>query len=174
MKITPTSDQKKMMTWLAGAGLSIASVVAGTFMVAPREGKVNGTYLDPVGIVTACYGHTGPELKLGTKYTDFECLNMLAKDLGPSELAVERQVHVPLNVYQKAALISWTYNFGETKLKGASMTAAFNRGDYATGCTKLLDWVYAGGKKLGGLVRSRNVEFGFCMGTTEVEGVKAN
>lgn len=172
--IKPDGNQKKMLSWLAGAGLSIAAVVSGTFLVAPREGKVNGTYVDPVGIVTACYGHTGPELKLGQKFNDIECLNMLAKDLGKEEQYVDKYIKVPLNIYQKAALISWTHNFGPTKLRDSTMAKDFNKGDYIGGCNELTKWVYAGKKKMRGLVTSREKELAFCTGQLEVEGVETN
>jgi len=49
---------------LLALGLSSALATSGMF-IAKHEGLVLGTYPDPVGIVTSCYGHTGPELKLG-------------------------------------------------------------------------------------------------------------
>lgn len=170
--LTPDSNQKKMISWLAGAGLSVAAVISGTFLVAPREGKVNSVYLDPVGIATACFGHTGPELKKGQTFSDIDCLNMFAKDLGKAEAEVDSVIKVPLNTYQKAALISWDFNFGVGNLRKSTMAKEFNSGDYVAGCNELTKWVYAGKQKLKGLVTSREKELAFCTGTVEVAGVQ--
>ncbi len=39
------------------------------------------TYRDPIGIVSACTGHTGPELRTGQTFTKEQCTEMLDVDL---------------------------------------------------------------------------------------------
>lgn len=49
-------------TKLAAMGLT-GALVTGGVLIETDEGHVPGTYLHPVGIITACYGHTSPELE---------------------------------------------------------------------------------------------------------------
>lgn len=53
---------------LVALGLSSAVALAGANLIAPTEAP-NGepvlhTYLDPVEVITACFGHTDPELEI--------------------------------------------------------------------------------------------------------------
>ena len=71
---------------LVAYGLGSALALSGAFLVVPMEGehKKNGwheTYLDVVGIPTGCYGQTGSHIKLGQKFTDEQCAEMLAEEL---------------------------------------------------------------------------------------------
>lgn len=54
---------------LLGVGLGSALAISGAFIVAPFEGKENKAYLDPVNIVTICYGST-KNVKLGALKTE--------------------------------------------------------------------------------------------------------
>lgn len=173
-KVEATPEQSKTLKILLAAGLSMSAAISGVFLVIPSEGLVNATYLDPVGIITACYGHTDPYLKMGTTYTHTECLNYLAKDLSKAEVAVNRQVPVPLNTYQKAALISFTYNVGEGRLKSSTMRKLFNQRDYKGGCDQLVYWVYSKKKKLKGLETRRNLEMSMCLGQMELSDANSN
>lgn len=159
---------EKAKKWLAASGASLAIILSGSMLVAPNEGKVNKTYLDPIGILTSCLGHTGKELRIGDKFTDDQCYSQMAKDLTKSQDAVHRYIVVPLNVYQEAALISFTYNAGAGNLSKSTMAKKFNVLDYKGGCEELVKWVYAGGKKLNGLVNRRNEELAMCLGDKDV------
>ena len=64
---------------LIALGLSGVLAAAGV-TVATFEGKELTGYLDPVGIETACYGHTKTAIA-GKAYTEDECLGLLAQDL---------------------------------------------------------------------------------------------
>ena len=154
--------------WLAASGASLAIIMSGSMLVAPNEGKVNATYVDPVGILTSCLGHTGKELRIGQKYTDEQCYNQLAKDLSKSQDAVHTYIVVPLNVYQEAALISFTYNAGAGNLSKSTMAKKFNSFDYKGGCDELVKWVYAKGRKLKGLENRRQEELEMCLGDRDV------
>src|SRR3546814_3380201 len=98
-------DKNKMVAYLVSAGIGLAAAVSGAFLVAPSEGYNNNTYLDPVDIITSCYGHTGNDLKQGQTFTDEQCLDQLSKDLGEANDAVNNVIHVPLTLWQRAALI---------------------------------------------------------------------
>lgn len=160
-----------MLKLLLAGGMSLSAALSGVFITAPSENKVNTPYLDPVGIVTACYGHTGPDVKNKSHYTDEECLDLLMKDLGKAEEDVEKVIHVPLNTYQKAALIDFDYNVGVTNFRKSTMAKLFNQGNYTEGCKQLVSWVYAGKKKLPGLETRRDLELQFCLGKVEILNV---
>src|SRR6478735_1467188 len=153
---------EKAKKWLAASGASLAIVLSGSMLVAPNEGKVNKTYIDPVGILTSCLGHTGKELRIGQEFSDEQCYSKLAEDLTKSQASVHKYIVVPLNVYQEAALISFTYNAGAGNLSKSTMARKFNSFDYSGGCEELVKWVYAGGRKLKGLEARRREELEMC------------
>lgn len=162
-------DKPKLVIYFTSMGLSLAAAISGVFLVAPSEGYSSSVYLDPVGIATSCFGHTGKDVKLGQTYTLDECLNQLAKDLGKADKAVDRVIKVPTTIWQKAALISFTYNLGEGKLAKSTLAKKFNQKDYDAGCDMLLDWVYAHKKKMAGLEARRSLEREMCIGDMELD-----
>jgi lysozyme len=132
-------------------------------LVAYYEGYVPHSYADPIGIPTACYGHTGPEVRLGQKYTRAECQALLEGDLAEAYAAVRRCIRSP-NDHQAAALTSAAYNAGPAIVCGSTLQRKANAGDWAGACAQLDRWVYAGGIKLRGLVRRRAAERALCEG----------
>lgn len=159
MADTKSSLTKKLLAY----GFTAAVAMSGGYLVAPNEGKVNSTYLDPVGIATSCYGHTGPELKIGQKYTDAQCLDQLAKDLSTHDKQMMNLIRVPLTDYQHAAFLSFTYNVGVGNFKSSTMLRKLNSKDYEGACEELSKWVYAKKKILPGLVKRREAEKEMCL-----------
>ncbi|WPK39679.1 endolysin [Pseudomonas phage Paride] len=160
---------------LIAMGLSGAIALGGA-LLAPFEGKVNKVYVDPVGILTSCYGHTGPELKKGQQFTDDQCLDQLAKDLLEHNKILTNVVKVELTPYEHAAFLSFLYNVGPGKkgvkdgfvtLKNgnqSTMLRKLNAGDKVGACNELLKWTKAGGVVLKGLVKRRTEERNVCLG----------
>lgn len=161
--------RKRIYSYLLAAGLSAGAALGGAILIAPQEGLVLGTYKDAVGIVTSCYGHTGPELVLGQTFTQAQCDEQLAKDVAKHNKEMLRYVKVPLNLYQEAALTSFSYNVGIGNFSSSSLLKELNKGNYKTACTKLLDWVYAKKQKLKGLVTRRAQEMKVCMGEIDIQ-----
>lgn len=143
-------------------GLSSALATSGMF-IAKHEGLVLGTYLDPVGIITSCYGHTGPELKLGQKFSEDDCLEQLAKDLSKHNNEMSRYIKVPLSAEEHAAYLSFTYNVGVGNFKSSTLLKLLNKGRRVEACEQLTRWVFAKGKKLRGLVNRREDEKALCL-----------
>jgi len=154
-----------IFTRLTALGFAAGVAISGAYLIAPNEGEVLGTYLDPVGIVTSCYGHTGPELKLGRKFTRDECLNQLAADLHKHNAEMMKFVTVPISEYQHAAILSFCYNVGVSACSKSTLFKKLNNFDYPGACAELSKWVYAQGKKFKGLVRRRAEEYKICMGS---------
>lgn len=161
---------------LVAFGLSAAASISGGFLIASYEGNpvdrtgLSSVYLDPIGIPTACYGQTGRDLygrkiQLGMTYTQDECLRMLASTVKSFEEAVDRRVKVGYaSPWQKAALISFTYNVGEGSLQSSTLLRKLNSGEHEEACKELTRWVYANKKVLPGLVHRRGEEMRWCMG----------
>ncbi len=123
--------------------------------VPAHEGTVNKGYLDPVRIPTKCSGDT-TDVVVGRIYTDEECRVSLDTQL----LAHARPVLVCSpelkdQPYILAATIDLTYNIGASAYCRSTVAKRFRAGDYAGGCAAMSAWVYAGGRKLPGLVKRR-------------------
>lgn len=166
MKLNP-----KIAKVLAGLGLSAAAVMAGSGTVSYFEGKENKAYVDPVGIVTICYGETRG-VKKGDYKTDEECLESLASELVEHEKGMLKAVRVPLSIKEQAAYLSFTYNLGIKSFTNSTLLKKLNSGDRVGACNQLLRWNKANGKVLNGLTKRRQEENKLCLeGVAELRGV---
>lgn len=150
----------------AGAGaVGLAAALVGYF-----EGTRPTTYADPVGILTACTGHTGKDVQAGRTYTKDECDRFLRDDLGTAFAIVKSCVRVPLSDKTQAALASFAFNVGGGTFCKSSIARRMNAGEGAAACDSLSRYVYAGGKKLPGLIKRRAAERELCIeGFTETK-----
>ena len=146
---------------IAQIGAGAAALV--TAFVAQHEGLRLWAYRDPVGVLTACWGHTGADVQSGQRYTRQQCRELLEADLArhAEALACIRQ---PLTDGQKAAFVSFAYNVGPQAFCGSSLVRKANAGDLAGACAELDKWVYAKGQRLPGLVKRRAAERAMCEG----------
>lgn len=120
-------------------------------------------YHDAVGYPTTGYGHLlskekWADLSRWNPITEEEANDLLANDVGVYERAVERLVSVPLSTGQFDALVSFTFNLGAGALQASTLRRKLNRGEYHEAPRELMRWVFAGGRKLRGLVRRREAE----------------
>ncbi len=120
-------------------------------------------YADAVGVPTIGYGHTRTVSRadVGKKrITQSEADRLLMQfDLPTYEAAVKRLVKVPLTANQYGALVSFTYNLGETNLSKSTLLKRINsRAPIAEIERSWLQWNKAGGKVLNGLTRRRQAE----------------
>lgn len=157
MKLNP-----KIAKVLAGLGLSAAAVMAGSGTVSYFEGKENKAYVDPVGIVTICYGET-KGVKKGDYKTDEQCLESLASELVEHERGMLKVVRVPLSTKEQAAYLSFTYNLGVKAFTNSTLLKKLNSGDRVGACNELLRWNKANGKVLNGLTKRRQEENKLCL-----------
>lgn len=152
---------------LIALGLTVGLATAGA-VISEHEGLVLGTYVDPVGILTSCYGNTGldssgEKLQRGKVYTESECLMQLAGDLVHFEKDINRLVKVPISNKERAAYISFIYNVGVNNFKSSTLLKKLNSGDRTAACNELSKWVYAKGFKLPGLIKRREKEKEMCL-----------
>ena len=161
------------MNWkskLAALGLVSCIPLVGFY-----EGLKVRTYLDPIGIPTVCYGHTGKDVKLGQTYTLAQCEDMLAQDLIEANAVVDSCVRAPLTPNQRTAFVSFAFNVGRgspghkdgfcvLKSGGPStMLRLINSGKASEGCKQLPYWNKAGGRELLGLTKRRSAEMAICL-----------
>lgn len=152
---------KRLIT-AVGAG---AAVILSTY-VPQFEGMILRGYKDPIGVVTACAGHTATAV-LGKPYTREECLKLLDDDLAMHAAGVMKCSPVlarPEHVNERAAVVSFAFNVGTAAYCKSTMARKFNDGDMAGGCAEFPKWIYAGGKVLPGLVKRRDAERAICEG----------
>lgn len=123
-----------------------------------KSGKpVLTAYKDSVGIWTIGYGHI-KGVKEGDVCTEEQAEQWLIEDTLEASRAIQKLVKVPLSVNQYAALLSFTFNLGGAALERSTLLRLLNEKQYEAACDQLINWVYAGGKKLQGLVNRRKDE----------------
>lgn len=131
--------------------------MSGIDLVKKYEGLKLTSYLCPAGIPTIGYGHTH-KVKLGDTCTQQEADEWLEDDFYLATTDVKAVVKVPLTDDQLDALASFVFNLGIRKLIQSTLLKKLNSGDYQGAAQEFDKWVYAGGKKLNGLVKRRAEE----------------
>lgn len=137
----------------------------GAQLIARFEGLRLRLYNDPAGHCTIgvghlvhrgrCNGREPAELKRGI--TRARAFQLLQKDASTAEKAV-RRLRVPLNQRQFDALVSFTFNVGAAWTTKSKLRDALLARRYKDVPSAMSRWVYAGGKRLPGLVRRRRAE----------------
>ena len=140
-----------------GAGATALAVP----LVMLYEGTVLQSYRDPINKITACVGHTGPELRMGQTFTKEQCETMLYGDLLKHADALNC-IKTPLADNQKAAFLSFAFNVGNGAFCKSTLARKANAGDLMGACAELSRWVMAGGRELPGLVKRRAAERQLC------------
>lgn len=158
--MTAPAPPKKQPVGVAAAAILAAAAIAAP-LVATYEGTVNKGYADPVGIPTACTGHTGGVV-VGKPYTDDQCMMFLVQDLAKHGAAIAPCINRPIPDKTRAAFTSFAFNVGPAAFCKSTMARKVNAGDLAGACAELSKWVNAGGKPLPGLVKRRWAERAFC------------
>lgn len=124
------------------------------------EGLRLAAYQDSGGVWTIGYGHTGQDVYRGKTITAAEAESLLVADVARFERAVDGAVKVPLSDNQFGALVSLAFNIGEGAFARSTLVKKLNAGDYDAVPAQLARWVYAGGKRVQGLVNRRAAEAG--------------
>jgi lysozyme len=136
---------------------------AGFLGIVGYESFRDTAYNDGVGVSTIGFGTT-TGVKPGDRITVTEALARIKGDLTAAERALKRCVTVPLYQHEFDAYTSFIYNVGQTAFCGSTLVKRLNAGDYAGACAQLSRWIYAKGKKPGGLVKRRAAERALCEG----------
>ncbi|MFS8173276.1 lysozyme [Vreelandella titanicae] len=149
-------------------GATAGALSLATAVVSYYEGYQPTAYRDPVGLPTICFGHTATA-RMGQTLSQEHCTQLLQADLGHAFSAVDRRAQVDLPPPTRAALASFVYNVGEGAFARSTLLRKLNAGDLRGACHELSRWVYAGGRKLNGLVKRRATERELCLKGIEQE-----
>lgn len=147
-----------------------AAALLATAIAVPAEGLRQFAYYDPPGILTVCYGHTGPDVEKGRQYSLPECRALLTKDMAEAIEAVDRCVPgLPENVL--AAFGDAAFNLGPAiACDPRQSTAArfLKAGQFLEACRQLPRWNKAKVAgvlvELPGLTKRRAAEQALCEG----------
>ena len=145
----------------------IAAVAAiATAIAVPAEGLRQFAYYDPPGILTTCYGHTGPDVIANRIYSLAECKAFLTADMLKAVEQVEKcHPNLPENVH--AAFADAVFNLGPKVACDSTASGFLEQGDYAAACAQLPRWNRArvGGVlvPLPGLTKRRAKEMALCL-----------
>lgn len=154
----------------------ISALRPATEIITKFEGYHPAPYLDPIGKPTVGYGHLIPPSefeyfgvrKLGKRYvldnpeqhalSREEVMMLFGIDIRRFIVGVDDLINVPLTANQYAAVLSFSFNLGLGNLRTSTLRKRINAGDHGDVPYQLSRWVYAGGRKLRGLVRRRKAE----------------
>ena len=121
------------------------------------EGYSNTAYKCAAGVWTCGYGHT-KGVNATTRCTRGEAERWLKEDLAPVEAYVNTVPEVDTQG-KFDALVDFAYNLGIGKLKSSTLLKKIRAGAPVEEIqAQFRRWVYAGGKKLKGLVKRREWE----------------
>lgn len=123
------------------------------------EGFSRTVYFCPAGYPTIGYGHVvKPYENFSAGIDEAQAEELLRQDAVIAERAVLRLINVPLTDGQFDALVSFTYNLGGGALQRSTLRRKINREEHADVPEQFMRWVWAGGRKLKGLIRRREAE----------------
>ena len=118
-------------------------------------------YVCPAAWPTIGYGHVvrNDERERFTDGIDeAEAEELLRGDVAAAERAVLRLIRVPLEDGRFDALCSFTFNLGAGALQRSTLRRKVNREEHDAVPAEFWRWVWAGGRKLKGLIRRRDAE----------------
>ena len=134
----------------------------GIDLISSFEGIRLNAYDDGVGVWTIGIGTTvypnGNKVKKGDVCTIDQAKSYFTHDLKRFESSVNNLVKVPLTQNQFDALVSLTYNIGQTAFSNSTLLKKLNSKDYQGAADQFLRWNKGGGKVMKGLVRRREAE----------------
>ena len=130
------------------------------------EGLPPEVYFCPGGWPTIGYGHVVREderERFADGIDEATAEALLRRDVEIAERAVLRLIRVPLEDGRFDALCSFAYNLGAGALQRSTLRRKVNREEHDAVPAEFGRWVWAGGRRLKGLVRRREAEAGLYM-----------
>lgn len=135
------------------------------------EGLKTEAYLDAAGVPTIGYGHT-KDVKIGDKISEYWAEYYLRRDLYEVEVAVDG-MNVAKTQPQFDALVSFAFNLGIGRLRRSTLLKTIKEGGNMRAIKKEFKrWVYAGDRRMPGLVKRREWEANRFFDPDELEQMK--
>jgi len=113
---------------------------AGLALIKRFEGLELEAYQDVAGVWTIGYGHTGPEVKPGLKWTEQVAEAALTLALESREDAVSRMITAPLSQHKFDALVSLVYNIGVEAFRNSTVRKRIEAGDTDANIAEAWSW----------------------------------
>ena len=120
----------------------LAILAMAVALAIPAEGLRLTPYLDPAGILTNCYGHTGPDVKPGLRLTLEQCNALLDEDMLKA-IAIVEKCHPGLPEPVTAAFADTVFNSGPKiacDRKNSTAARLLDKGDLVGACNQLPRW----------------------------------
>ena len=130
----------------------------GLALIKRFEGFQPGIYVCPGSWPTIGYGHVVREHereRFADGIDEATAEELLRRDVEVAERAVLRLIRVPLQDGRFDALCSFAFNLGAGALQRSTLRRKVNREEHEAVPDEFQRWVWAGGRKLKGLVRWR-------------------
>lgn len=168
----------KMSTALTSTEWTGGVPGAATVVVKRVEGFFAKPYDDngalPGGTWTIGYGSIidkdgQPVSPQSPPITEADAELLLQRDMQGAAQQVRQRVQLPLQEYEAAALISWTYNLGGDNLAKSTLLQRVNANQKSRVPEEMRKWIYQEGRPLVGLLRRRWAEAAIFMGRDPVE-----
>lgn len=159
MALSPNSFSPAQKAAALALALSIT-----TGLVETWEGKTNAVIIPiPGDKPTVCYGHTGPDVKMGQpRRTDAECKRLLKVDLETHGQGLLMCLRADVPTPLLGGFWSYTVNVGVKKACGSTAVRLANASDFKGACAELSRWVYANGRYVKGVANRRADERRVC------------
>lgn len=131
---------------------------AGLEFIKSFEGFRAEEYICPGGYSTIGYGHLIRSGAYPNGISESEAEDLLLADTMRAESAIAKLIYVPLTLSQHTALTSFVFNLGAGALQRSTLRRVINRSEHDDVPHELMRWIWAGGRKLPGLIRRRAAE----------------
>jgi lysozyme len=122
------------------------------------EGCRLKAYRCPAGVLTIGWGHTGDDVRADSVWTQQQADEAFTRDIERYERGVLSCVTVALQQHQFDALVSFAYNCGLGNLRGSTLLAMLNRGDFEGAAGQFIRWISKGKPAEKGLTKRRKAE----------------
>jgi lysozyme len=116
------------------------------------------SYLDPRGIPTIGWGHTGPEVCHPSTCTPEQADLWFTQDTYNAVQAVIRSLDVAVSQNQFDALVAFTYNVGAGSEAHSTLLRLVNQGKFIAAADQFNLWNHVDGQVSDGLTRRRAAE----------------
>lgn len=137
--------------------MQISSV--GIDLIKKFEGLSLKRYICPAGKPTIGFGHVMlPHENIRNIITPAEADALLKADIKRFENCINDAVKTDLHQNGFDALVCFVFNIGCSAFRKSTMLKLINENDFEGAAKQFSRWVYASGKKVGGLVNRRNAE----------------
>lgn len=149
----------------------LALSASGLLAIAGYEGYSATAYKDMGGMLTVGFGHTGAEVKPGARVSVVQALQVLGRDVGKTEKALQSCLgdDVLLTQNEWDAYVTLAYNVGAGAVCKSSIRPKLRAGKYREACETILGFnkVRVNGKLVEskGLTNRRKGEYLKCITT---------